>query len=171
VSLGAAMNAWLARHRRRLSRLVLIAGLLAVFLYLAPHVPRDTKIMLDLGDRHPEVVALEHPDARPAARFAGTAPEPRPGIPSGHMPGAVSMPVELVVDTGSGCVLPPETVAANFEKIGVAVGKPVVTTCGSGVAACTTALGLFLLGQKEVPVYDGSWSEWGARSDTEKTKA
>jgi len=53
------MNAWLARHRRRLSRLVLIAGLLAVFLYLAPHVPRDTKIMLDLGDRHPEVVALE----------------------------------------------------------------------------------------------------------------
>lgn len=110
-------------------------------------------------------------DARPAGRFAGTADEPRPGIPSGHMPGSVSMPVELVVDAQTGCVLPADTVAANFEKIGVDVGKPVVTTCGSGVAACTTALGLFLLGQKDVPVYDGSWSEWGARRDTEKRKA
>ena len=87
------------------------------------------------------------------------------------MPGSVNMPVELVVDAKSGCVLPPDTVAANFEKLGVTPGTPVVTTCGSGVAACTTALGLYLLGQKDVPVYDGSWSEWGARADTEKQKS
>jgi thiosulfate/3-mercaptopyruvate sulfurtransferase len=110
-------------------------------------------------------------DARPAGRFAGTADEPRPGIPSGHMPGSVSMPVELVVDNDTGCVLPPETVAANYAKIGVTVGEPVVATCGSGVAACTTALGLYLLGQTDAAVYDGSWSEWGARADTEKQKA
>lgn len=107
-------------------------------------------------------------DARPAGRFAGAAAEPRAGIPSGHMPGSVNMPVELVVDMKTGCVLPPGTVAANFDRLGIPGGKPVVTTCGSGVAACTISLGLFLLGQADAPVYDGSWSEWGARSDTEK---
>jgi thiosulfate/3-mercaptopyruvate sulfurtransferase len=132
-----------------------------------PAMVRSVEQMIANQESRGELVI----DARPAGRFAGTADEPRPGIPSGHMPGSVNMPVELVVDNATGCVLPAATVAANFEKIGVAVGKPVVTTCGSGVAACTTALGLFLLGQKAVPVYDGSWSEWGARSDTEKQKA
>ncbi len=132
-----------------------------------PEMVRSIEQMIANLQSHAELVI----DARPAGRFAGSAPEPRPGIPSGHMPGSVSMPVELVVDNATGCVLPAEAIAANFEKIGVAVGKPAVTTCGSGVAACTTALGLFLLGQKDVPVYDGSWSEWGARADTAKRKA
>lgn len=132
-----------------------------------PEMVRSVEQMIANQKSHAELVI----DARPAGRFAGNAPEPRPGIPSGHMPGSVSMPVELVVDNATGCVLPADTVAANFEKIGVALDKPAVTTCGSGVAACTTALGLFLLGQKDVPVYDGSWSEWGARSDTEKRTA
>ena len=68
-------------------------------------------------------------------------------------------------------VPPPGTVAANFDRLGIPGGKPVVTTCGSGVAACTISLGLYLLGQADAPVYDGSWSEWGARADTEKRKA
>jgi thiosulfate/3-mercaptopyruvate sulfurtransferase len=133
---------------------------------LRPELVRDVEQMIANQTARGELVV----DARPAGRFAGTADEPRPGIPSGHMPGSVSMPVEMVVDNATGCVLPADTVTANFEKIGVTVGKPVVTTCGSGVAACTTALGLFLLGQKDVPVYDGSWSEWGARGDTAKEK-
>jgi thiosulfate/3-mercaptopyruvate sulfurtransferase len=87
------------------------------------------------------------------------------------MPGSVNMPVELVVDTKTGCVLPANVIAANFDRLGIALGKPVVTTCGSGVAACTISLGLYLLGQKDVPVYDGSWSEWGGRADTEKRTA
>jgi thiosulfate/3-mercaptopyruvate sulfurtransferase len=132
-----------------------------------PGLVRDIGQMQANQKKRAELVV----DARPAGRFAGTAPEPRPGIPSGHMPGSVNMPVELVVDTKSGCVLPAEAIAANFDRLGIAVGKPVVTTCGSGVAACTTALGLYLLGQKDVPVYDGSWSEWGDRPDTEKKTA
>ena len=132
-----------------------------------PALVRTVDQMIENQKRRGEQVV----DARPAGRFAGTAAEPRPGIPSGHMPGSVNMPVELVVDGKTGCILPPDTVAGNFENLGIVPGRPVVTTCGSGVAACTTALGLFLLGQKEVPVYDGSWSEWGARDDTEKRKA
>jgi thiosulfate/3-mercaptopyruvate sulfurtransferase len=134
---------------------------------LRPELVRSVEQMIQNQKTRGELVI----DARPAGRFAGAADEPRPGIPSGHMPGSVNMPVELVVDSKSGCVLPADTVASNYAKIGAAPGAPVVATCGSGVAACTTALGLFLLGQKAVPVYDGSWSEWGARSDTEKQKA
>jgi thiosulfate/3-mercaptopyruvate sulfurtransferase len=132
-----------------------------------PGLVRSVEQMLANQKKHAELVV----DARPAGRFAGTAPEPRPGIPSGHMPGSVNMPVELVVDAKTGCVLPAEAIAANFDKLGIALGKPVVTTCGSGVAACTISLGLYLLGQKDVPVYDGSWSEWGGRDDTEKRTA
>ena len=131
---------------------------------LRPGLVRDVTQMIANQKSRTELVV----DARPAGRFAGTAAEPRPGIPSGHMPGSVNMPVELVVDVKTGCVLPPGTVAANFEKLGIAPGRPIVTTCGSGVAACTISLGLYLLGQEDVPVYDGSWSEWGARADTEK---
>jgi thiosulfate/3-mercaptopyruvate sulfurtransferase len=132
-----------------------------------PALVRGVGQMLANQKKRAELVV----DARPAARFAGTAPEPRPGIPSGHMPGSVNMPVELVVDMKTGCVLPAEAIAANFDRLGIPVGKPVVTTCGSGVAACTISLGLFLLGHKDAPVYDGSWSEWGARGDTEKRTA
>lgn len=107
-------------------------------------------------------------DARPAGRFAGTDAEPRPGIPSGHMPGASSMPVETVVDAASGTVLPAATIQANFDAAGVNMGEPIITSCGSGVAACTTSLGLYLLGHKESAVYDGSWSDWGSRDETPK---
>ncbi len=107
-------------------------------------------------------------DARPAGRFAGTDAEPRPGIPSGHMPGASSMPVGTVVDAASGTVLPAAAIQANFDAAGVNMGKPIITSCGSGVAACTTSLGLYLLGHKESAVYDGSWSDWGSRDETPK---
>lgn len=105
-------------------------------------------------------------DARPGGRFTGADPEPRPGLPSGHMPWSVSMPVELFVGA-EGEMLPAETIRANFAAAGIDTGKPVATTCGSGVAACTASLALYLLGHENAPVYDGSWTEWAGRDDTE----
>lgn len=105
-------------------------------------------------------------DARPAGRFNGTDAEPRPGLPSGHMLWSVSMPVELFVDA-NGSILPAETINANLAAAGIDAGKPVATTCGSGVAACTASLALYLLGHENAPVYDGSWTEWASRDDTE----
>jgi thiosulfate/3-mercaptopyruvate sulfurtransferase len=100
-------------------------------------------------------------DARPAGRFAGTAPEPRPGLSSGHMPGASSLPfTELVSD---GRLRPVEELARVFAERGVDPERTVTTSCGSGVTAAVLALGLELCGAKKVRLYDGSWAEYAQR--------
>lgn len=104
-------------------------------------------------------------DARAPDRFAGTAPEPRPGLPSGHMPGAINTShAELV---SNGALRAAAELEALFEDKGVNLEAPIVTTCGSGVSAAIIALALARLGRWDAPVYDGSWSEWASRSDTE----
>jgi len=97
-------------------------------------------------------------DARSAGRFAGTAPEPRPGLSSGHMPGATSVPfLELVRD---GKLLPAAELRDVFSSKGVALNKPITTTCGSGVTAAVVSLGLEIAGAENVSLYDGSWAEY-----------
>ena len=103
-------------------------------------------------------------DARPAARFTGEAPEPRPGLRGGHLPGAINIPWTTVAEGGR--LLPAEQLRAMFLAAGVDPTAPIVTSCGSGVSACVVALALARLGRFDVAVYDGSWSEWGARADT-----
>jgi thiosulfate/3-mercaptopyruvate sulfurtransferase len=99
-------------------------------------------------------------DARSAARFAGTEPEPRPGLRSGHIPGAKNLPyAELVAPDGT--LLPRDELIRKFEAAGIDLDRPVVTSCGSGVSACALALGLEVAGSRRYAVYDGSWAEWG----------
>jgi thiosulfate/3-mercaptopyruvate sulfurtransferase len=102
-------------------------------------------------------------DARPASRFAGEAPEPRPGIPSGHMPGAKNVPVTELIENGR--LVTPEKITERFLAGGVDLDKPIITSCGSGVTAATLWFALDAIGRAPQKLYDGSWSEWGARGD------
>ncbi len=103
-------------------------------------------------------------DARPAGRFDGSVPEPRAGMKRGHIPGARSVPIGEIVDEGR--MRPVAELRARFAEAGVDGGKPVVTSCGSGVTAAVLTLGMVLAGLPEGALYDGSWAEWGSRGDT-----
>lgn len=103
-------------------------------------------------------------DARGAARFRGEASEPRPGVRAGHMPGAVNLPYAALLDA-DGRMKRGAALEAAFRGAGIDPDRPVITTCGSGVTAAILSLGLAELGRAS-KLYDGSWAEWGSRSDT-----
>lgn len=102
-------------------------------------------------------------DARPADRFSGASPDLRPGVKPGHMPGALNLPASGVVEAGR--LAPADKLARLFGDAGVAIDKPIVTSCGSGITASILWLALETLGAKHLGLYDGSWAEWGARDD------
>jgi thiosulfate/3-mercaptopyruvate sulfurtransferase len=99
-------------------------------------------------------------DARAAARFEGSVPEPRAGLRSGHIPGSRNVPFASLLEADGTLKGAPE-LRAIFAKAGVDAGKSVVASCGSGVTAGVIALALAILGRPDAAVYDGSWTEWG----------
>src|SRR5262249_45720903 len=98
-------------------------------------------------------------DARAAERFRGEAPEPRPHLRSGRMPGSLNVPFQELLEDGR--LAPRERLAAAFKAGGVDIDKPIITSCGSGVTAAILAFALDALGKDQVSVYDGSWAERG----------
>jgi thiosulfate/3-mercaptopyruvate sulfurtransferase len=115
-------------------------------------------VRMALADRSAQIV-----DARSAERFAGTAPEPRPGLRSGHMPGSLNVPFQNVLENGR--LVSRERIEAAFTSAGVDLDKPIITSCGSGVTAAILTLALDSIGKGALRLYDGSWSEWGSRPD------
>lgn len=105
-------------------------------------------------------------DARSPGRFAGSEPEPRAGLRSGHMPGSKNLFFKRLVDDNTQCLKPIPDLAQEFATAGLDPERPVIATCGTGVTASVLALGLYCLGNQYAAVYDGSWTEWGGRADT-----
>jgi thiosulfate/3-mercaptopyruvate sulfurtransferase len=134
----------------------------------AHFTPRQNNLLVrDLKQMRANVLSRREQvvDARSRGRFAGTEPEPRAGLRGGHIPGSVCLP-HLEVIAPDGTLLPGPELRRRFGAAGVDINRPAVTSCGSGVTASTLALALYRLGRDDVAVYDGSWSEWGGRSDT-----
>src|SRR3989442_9924412 len=128
---------------------------------ILPELVRDLEVMrANLASRAAQVL-----DARSAGRFAGPEPGPRAGLRGGHIPGSLNLPYDPLYRE-DGTLKPAGELRGALQAAGLDLARPVVTTCGSGVTASVLALALYLVGRRDVAVYDGSWSEWGGRLDT-----
>ena len=118
------------------------------------------QIRANLTTRHEQLV-----DARSPGRFRGSEPEPRPGLRGGHIPGSYNVWYRWLIQDDH-TMVPPEVIREVFERAGVDLKKPIVTSCGSGVSACVLNLALFRIGIRDAALYDGSWVEWASQPDT-----
>jgi thiosulfate/3-mercaptopyruvate sulfurtransferase len=115
-------------------------------------------VRMALSDDSAQIV-----DARSAERFAGKAPEPRPGLRAGHMPRSFNVPYGRLIENGH--LAPRAHIEAAFKDAGVDLEKPIITSCGSGLTAAILTFALESIGKEPKGLYDGSWAEWSSRPD------
>ena len=108
-------------------------------------------------------------DARSAPRFKGEVAEPRPGLRAGHIPGAKNVPFGTLLNA-DGTMKSAANLKAVFQAAGVDLGKPAITSCGSGITAAVLSLALERIGHRNHALYDGSWAEWGMYDDLQVAK-
>ncbi len=160
--LDGGLGKWRA-ERRRLERGPMVAAPGAVTPRPGPtKVRTKAEVLANVASAEEQLL-----DARGAARFTGAEPEPRPGMPSGHIPGSRNLPFGRMLKP-DGTFRDEAGLRAAFAEAGIDLQRPVVTTCGSGVTAAVLLFALHLLGKDDVALYDGSWSEWGADPSTPK---
>ena len=179
---GAAMRAWWLFRLFGHARVSVLAGGLGKWIaegrpvtggdadvrravFVARFEPRLVRgiddVRTNIGAAREQLV-----DVRSAGRFNATEPEPRAGLRGGHIPGSINLPFPLLLDPKNHNVpRPAEEIAKAIKAAGIDTDRPIVASCGSGVTACVLAFALHLIGE-DAAVYDGSWTEWGGRSDT-----
>ncbi len=123
-----------------------------------PAIIRDFAAVMDIVKNK----TAQMVDARSAARFKAEEPEPRPGVRGGHMPAALNVHYRKLI-AEDGTLKPPEQLRAAFDAVDL--GRPIVTSCGSGLSAAVLMLALDEIGMREAALYDGSWTEWGSRPE------
>jgi len=129
------------------------------------HAEMNVSAVATLADMRMAVVdkSAQIVDARSAERFAGKAPEPRPGLRPGHMPRSFNVPYTRLMENGR--LVPRARIERAFADAGVDLDKPIITSCGSGITAAILTLALDSIGKQPKGLYDGSWAEWGSRPD------
>ena len=132
---------------------------------LRPAIMRDFDDVMNIVKDHSAQIA----DARSPGRFTGSEAEPRAGVRGGHMPGAANLHFRTLL-TAEGTFRPQAQLREIFERANVDTQKPIVTSCGTGVTAAILMLALDEIGAKDTALYDGSWTEWGARPEAPVVK-
>jgi thiosulfate/3-mercaptopyruvate sulfurtransferase len=136
--------------------------------YIASAERKELVVNLDqmiLASQNKENVIL---DARSRKRFLGEALEPRPNLPSGHIPNSQSLPSSDLINK-DGYLKSKDEINQIFSNINLNTRDKIIATCGSGVSACVISIALFCLGKKDTPIYDGSWTEWASSGQEIKT--
>ena len=130
--------------------------------HFTPKFDRSTVANLEAVENALSNKSAQVIDARPANRFRGEAPEPRPGVASGHIPGSINLPYDKIVRNGK--LVPEAEIKQALNEAGFDPDKPAITSCGSGVSAAILWLALESIGKKPNMIYDGSWAEWGTNA-------
>ena len=115
----------------------------------------DLNQMISFSNNNSKVIL----DARSYKRFIGEAKEPRPGLQSGHIPNSKSLPSSELI-TNDGFIKSIEELDKIFSNNDIDTSEDIIATCGSGVSACVISVALYCLGKENIPIYDGSWTEW-----------